>query len=419
VPNDIKIAKIIPLYKSGDKNKINNYRPISILPYFSKYFEKIMYRRIFDYFTRKNLLSKNQYGFRAGHSTFMALLEMQNKISEAIDNNMFSLGIFFDLSKAFDTVDHSILLKKLEHYGIRGINLAWFSSYLENRMQCVSYHSHLSPKMIIQCGVPQGSILGPLLFLIYINDICNTSKLLNFIIFADDTNVFIADKSFSNLINIANRELESVSLWFKVNKLSLNLDKTNFILFRSHRKSSPGEIKVCIDNKALPMVNSTKFLGVYIDQHLTWKEHISQVSKKISKSIGIISRVRYLLPKNILLNLYYSMVYPYLSYCNLPWASNYSSRLKCLETLQKRAIRIVCGLPFGSSTRSAFNRLCILSLEQINKYQISIFMYRSKNGTLPSAFDEYFCYPSHDHNTRSSKKLQKAFARTDTRLFSI
>src|ERR1043165_2133232 len=137
VPNKLKIAKVIPIFKAGETNKFNNYRPVSILPYFSKYFEKIMHLRLTNYLASKSTLTNSQYGFRTGYSTFMALLEMHSKITEAIDNNLFSIGIFFDLSKAFDTVDHKILIKKLEHYGVRGLGLSWFFDYLQNRKQCL------------------------------------------------------------------------------------------------------------------------------------------------------------------------------------------------------------------------------------------------------------------------------------------
>jgi hypothetical protein len=196
VPDDIKVAKVIPIFKSCDKSQMCNYRPISILPYFSKFFEKNMRNRVIDCLQSRHLLIMNQYGFRSDHSTFMALLDMQTKISEATiqSHNKFSIGAFLDLSKAFDTVNHDILLKKLEHYGIRGNCLKWFTDYLSNRKQCVSCNGHSSHFLNIKCGVPQGSILGPLLFLIhiYINDISNATSLLHFIIFVDDTNVFLS-----------------------------------------------------------------------------------------------------------------------------------------------------------------------------------------------------------------------------------
>ena len=190
VPMEIKIAKVLPIHKQGIKSEVSNYRPISILPFFSKLFERVIYDRLFSYIKQKNILYPFQHGFQPGHSTSMSLLDIQDKISMAMDNNEYSIGIFLDLAKAFDTVDHRILLAKLECYGVRGIALNWFKSYLDERYQQVMCNGRLSNLQLIEFGVPQGSILGPLLFLLYINDLPNSSSILHYILFADDSNVF-------------------------------------------------------------------------------------------------------------------------------------------------------------------------------------------------------------------------------------
>lgn len=422
VPNDIKIAKVIPLFKTGDKSNFSNYRPISILPYFSKYFEKIVYNKLIEYLNKNNLLSPNQYGFRKDHSTFMALLDMQSRILDSLDKNEFSMGIFLDLSKAFDTVDHHILIKKLEHYGIRGIILTWFVDFLKNRTQCVSFNGILSPLHSIVCGVPQGSILGPLLFLIYVNDLSNVSNIFKFVLFADDTNVFTSDNSLISLFNKANSELSVINLWFKANRLSLNIEKTNFIVFRTKRKVIDlTELNLTLDGKIIKLVKSCKFLGVYLDQCLTWSDHITHITRKIAKSIGIISRVRHCLAINTLVSLYYSLIFPYLSYCNISWGYNFSSYLKPIETLQKRAVRVIFRLHWLSSTKQIFNTYKILTLDNINKLQTSLFMFKFHKHMLPAGFSNFFTMGSeiHEHNTRTASHYRSEYSRTKLKQFSI
>ena len=352
----------------------------------------------------------------------MSLLNLQDSISAAIDRNEYSLGVFIDISKAFDTVNHDILLSKLENIGIRGVALDWFQSYLSNRYQQVLCNGSLSTLRLIKHGVPQGSILGPLLFLLFINDLPNASHLLHFLLFADDTNIFVSHKSYDKLIELMNQELIHVNNWFIANKLSLNVSKTNYILFSSHRKRVPlAKGTVTINNLPIPQVSTTKFLGIYVDQFLTWKDHIAHISAKIAKNIGILSRVAYLLPTSIRLNLYYSIVHPYLNYCNIIWASNYPSRLKRLVILQNRAIRAITSCHYFLSTDSAFKYLCILKIDQITNQQINEFMFRYTTRQLPSAFDNYFTTisESNPYYTRSASNYRTTYSRTNTRRFSL
>ena len=268
-----------------------------------------MYKRAIKSIDKHNILSANQYGFRAGHSTQHVVIELIDKISQAIDNNEFTIGIFLDLSKAFDTVNHDILLNKLEHYGFRGTAMQWFRNYLTNRKQIVKYKSSESKSSTTTCGVPQGSVLGPLLFLLYVNDISESSNLLSFLLFADDTNLFYSHSDPKMLNQIVNQELWKVSNWLTANKLSLNV-KSHSIIFKAKNKRGKYTTNIRIKDQKIEQVTNTNFLGVNIDQNLSWKYHIKNVATKISKLTGIMARARHHLP---LKTLYSAMVYPYLS----------------------------------------------------------------------------------------------------------
>ena len=222
-PVELKIARIIPLYKGENNQLIHNYRPISVLPFFSKIFEKIVYKYVVDFLDDNNIFYQYQFGFRKHHSTSHAIITLVERVTKALDTGKYIVGVFLDLKKAFDTVDHSILLKKLEKYGIRGNMHKWFKSYLSFRVQFVEYNNCHSDNKQITHGVPQGSILGPLLFILYINDFSKASDLLFSILFADDTSVFIEGTAYSSIIKDINTELEKVDKWLKSNKLSVNI----------------------------------------------------------------------------------------------------------------------------------------------------------------------------------------------------
>ena len=229
-PKELKLANVLPLYKTDDPFLFNNYRPVSVLSILSKVFERIMYSRMLEYLETYKILINNQFGFRKYHSLYMALMVLMNELITSLENGESVIGVFLDFSKAFDTVDHRILLNKLEHYGIRGNALSWFQSYLTERKQYVTYNGATSTTRSIKCGVPQGSILGPLCFLIYINDLFLVCDNCTPILFADDTNLFIRGDDFNHVQELLNVELSNISQWLITNKLSLNVKKTHYMV---------------------------------------------------------------------------------------------------------------------------------------------------------------------------------------------
>ena len=282
-PDEWKIARVIPLYKNGQCNIPGNYRPISVLPAISKIMERILYDQLHSYLTTFELLSDSQFGFRKSHSTASALLDCTNEWYVNLDRKMFNLVVLIDLKKAFDTVDHQILLRKLELYGIKGQALTLLRSYLTNRNQKCQIKNSFSSKRQIKCGVPQGSILGPLFFLLYINDLPHCLNKTKPRMFADDTNLTASANSLTDLEAAANSDLENLRKWLIANRLSLNVAKTEFMLIGSKpmiKNISVSHPNVLIENKQIKQVNECKTLGVTIDKHLSWKSNTEKICKK-------------------------------------------------------------------------------------------------------------------------------------------
>ena len=375
-PDCLKTSKIIPLYKSGSKCVVSNYRPISLVSTFSKILEKIVHKQISSFFDKNNLLHDSQYGFKKNSSTELAILDIYSYISENIDAKLFTAGVFIDLSKAFDSLDHNILLDKLNHYGIRGKSLDWFSSYLEERHHYVQIVDIKSDIRKVERGVPQGSILGPLLFNIFINDVCNCSDVLKMVLFADDTTVLYSDPDAYKLANIMSCELEKFYTWTKCNKLEINCNKTCTILFGPKIKTNLVTFEIYINNNLIKNVTSTKFLGLIITSNLSWLNHISYVSKKISKNIGIIYRLKNNFPDYVLRQLYFSLIYPYLIYCVSIWGNSPHSHLKLIKTCQNNYLRILSKINKFDHISEFYKKSNILEFDHIYIYNILILAYK-------------------------------------------
>ena len=380
-PDIYKVAQVIPLFKGGDKEDMNCYRPISLLPALGKLFEKVISTRMVNFFDKNNLFSPQQFGFREKFSTEHAILDIHEKLLKNLNDGLTSCDVFLDLAKAFDSVSHDILLSKLEKYGIRGNVLSLFKSYLCSRTQFVKIDSSASELINILFGVPQGSILGPLLFLIYINDLPDAT---NFFIrlFADDTFLCAQNKNIMALESEVNTELLKVYNWLASNKLTLNISKSKFMIITNKKNIPVFEVKV--NNDCLDKCDSYKYLGVYIDKDLSWKPHIDYICKKISKACGALSKLRHCVGIATLRTVYYALVHSYLRYGILAWGNASLPVLCSLNTLNNKVLRIMTFAPLGRlDTSIIYDHLNVLTIEKLFCLESAKFIYKSKNDLLP------------------------------------
>ena len=406
-PDKLKIAKVIPIYKKGSKSDVSNYRPISILSCLNKIFEKLLCKRLYKFLTSKNCFYKYQFGFRENHSTLQALIETVDSIKLDIDNNNIVCGIFADLSKAFDTVDHSILIKKLDYYGIRGIAKELISSYLTNRKQFVLVNGSKSKYLPITCGVPQGSVLGPLLFLLFINDIVNSCPAAKLVIFADDTSVFFSNKNINQLIIQAEQTLKQLMKWFEANRLTLNTSKSNFIIFRTVQRKIvdlPEKINVC--GKNVYRTDKIKYLGVLIDEHLTWKHHITELRNSLRRYFPIFYNIRSYLQLENCRSIYYAYLYSRIKYGIPIYGMANAGDLKPIQTLQNKLMKVLLNKNYLFSTDQLHTDLKILKIDDILKQEVLIFVFCQYNNLLPEIFNNYYTTFSNIHTieTRGSDK---------------
>jgi hypothetical protein len=278
VPKAMKKAKVKPIFKKGDPLLPSNYRPISILPVISKVLEKLVNNQLTYYLETNKLIHERQFGFRQNKSTTDAVIQFMNLSLRALNSGSCVLGIFIDFSKAFDTIDYPILLSKLSYLGLSSETLQWFRSYLSERTQAIAIDNIISDTAPITTGVPQGSILGPTLFLIYINDLCNQLTALEPILYADDTNLFLKANNLNEFTDCVNDDLCKLSQWCIKNKLTINLDKTNYFIIKNwQNRSNFNNDTSVLNNSVIPRVETVKFLGIYIDEHLNFSAHIQHL----------------------------------------------------------------------------------------------------------------------------------------------
>ncbi len=420
VPDQMKIAKIIPIFKNDNPQLLNNYRPISILPAFSKLLEKIVYRRLYSFINSNDIFYEHQYGFRPKHATVHPVIQLIKDTVLANDKRTkdFTIATFLDLSKAFDTVSHDILLTKLNHYGVRGISNDWFKSYLTNRFQFTQIDDIKSSLEMTVCGVPQGSILGPLLFLLYVNDIGQASP-LKILSFADDTTILASASNINDSINTVNTELANLYTWLCENRLSLNINKTNCLIISPPGKQIDPNITVIINQQNVTRItknsthNGVKFLGIYLDEHLCWNKHADHICNKLSRTIFAMNMAKHSLPTSALITLYYALVESQISYGISIWGN--SSVLPRIAKLQKQAIRVVYKLPYRAHCDPLFKRNNTLKIRELYELNIALLGFDYRKGLLPKSFIRF--YPDYNPPT-ITRQAENIYSKTPRTTFS-
>ena len=382
-PNHLKLSRITPIFKSGDKQDPSNYRPISSLPYLSKIYERAMTNRLISFFSKFSLFSGSQFGFLKGKNTVDALIDLTEDIYESLDNKEHHISVLIDLKKAFDTVNHKILLSKLERYGVRSLALKWIESYLHNRESYVGLGPSCSKRSILNIGVPQGSIIGPILFLVYINDLPKSCPDIHVTLFADDTTLSYSSGNPETLYEDVNVGVRLVKDWTLSNRLTINQAKTECIYF-SNRAKIPVNDLLLLDGVPLTFVERCKFLGVIIDDKLTFRGHIDLVLGRVISKSRILYRIRKYLPLETRLKYYYSLIYPQLTYAIMIWGNTAYMHLRPLVLQHKRTIRLMTDSGPRDHTTPLFKRLKLLKLTDLYEFHLLLYMHKSmKNNKYP------------------------------------
>ena len=391
-PNKWKEAKVSPLHKSGTHDDINNYRPISILPVLSKILEKHVHDCLSAYLHEHSLLHKTQSGFRAQHSCETALVHMIDSWLTAMDSGKMVGAVLVDFKKAFDLVDHKILLSKLELYGINNEALMWFDSYLTHRRQLVSLNNSKSDFETVICGVPQGSILGPLLFLLFINDLPLCVENVSADLYADDTTLYDIHTSLEAIEQNLQQSLNKLYIWCRNNGMVLNSAKTKVMLIATRQKRqklNTSHLDLQYMDETLKMISSDKILGIFVDDSLTWSHHVKHVCKKISSYIWLLSKIKHFLSQAHRVQFYKSYIQPHIDFCNIVWGNSSESNKMKIFRLQKRACRIILNYHVEDS-HAALSSLKILSVYDRLFLRKAKFMFKVYHELTPKYISENF-----------------------------
>nr|CAH7768887.1 unnamed protein product [Callosobruchus chinensis] len=394
-PKALKLASTLVIFKKGDALNPENYRPIAILSVFSKIIEKMVALRIENYLTKYDILSPSQHGFRAGRSTETGVVEYMQHINNELDVGKYVVSIMFDLSRAFDTVNISFVSKKIEKIGIRGCLNDWVTSFLKHRHFFVKIGNEKSNEFYSNWGTPQGSVLGPLIFLIFINDLPQYLSHGRIFLYADDTNIVVSDCSKSGLMDKIDIVTNEFISWCEKNSLIINSSKTVLLEFYLLPKIPAGPTLSCFGSLIEPSATTT-FLGVTIDSHISWHAQIQTVCKKLQKSYFAINTLKNNFNTSSLLEVYYALMYSAISYCIITWGQ--CSEVHRVFVLQKRILRLIFRLPYNSSCRELFKKQLILTVPSIYLLKILCYIFMNKHTFVKHS-------DIHGYGTRNKNKI--------------
>lgn len=395
-PACLKISVVTPIFKGGSRENTVNYRPVSLITNLSKILEKLIKVRLTSFLTKYKILNESQFGFQEGKSTQNAIVELTDYIYGTLDKSKLSMGVFIDLSKAFDTVNHSILLKTLENTGIRGNAYKLLKSYLKNRQQMVRIKNTKSCKRTITCGVPQGTVLGPILFCIYINELFSIGATGKIISFADDTAVIYSGESWLDIKENSEKDLEFIKDWFDYKQLSLNFQKTYFVPFCNYKSSLPHFQNIKIGNNAkISSATQIKYLGVIIDSHFRWNSHINYIVRKLRIILYKFRMLKDRLNLKEKKYIYHSLVQSHLSYCIIGWGGALKTHLRSLEVIQRKFLRLILNKPFRYSSNKLYEESGIFDLRQLFFKTLVLTQYKEKSKLNK---------PSHEYITRTKTR---------------
>ena len=407
-PSDFKVGYVIPIPKTSSPKSLDEFRPISLLSVFSKLFEKILKIKMLKFNSKNNILTPFQCGFRENNSTELAITAFYDKLLKNLNENKITCSIFLDLRKAFDSVNHSILLKKLYHYGFRGKIYELLTSYLADRQIMTKINDKKSAPRIIDHGVPQGSVLGPLLFLIYVNDLPSASN-LETTLFADDTNLHLSHHNIITLKSQVQLEIDKINNWMISNKLTINYKKSYYMIVGNTKSVDKAKFNLTINHNLIKKSEFVKYLGVFLDDKLSWKIHIEKICQKLSRVCGMMYKLRYYVPLSTRKLVYFSLFHSQLQYSLLNWGRAAKSNLQKLVILQNKILRASLFRPKHHQTTLLYSEFGVLTLENMINMEFAKFMYKVNNKMLPESFNNYFTKLDDVHKYKTRQKHRNEF----------